>query len=367
MNLLRALLISLLALGPASAGTITRSHDFTPGDTIRSSEVDTEFNTIYNEFNGSISAANLAASSVDTSEIVDGSVTTTDLASTITSTITAVSGVTYYRRPNLQWISVTTVDAEVNVGTATQTCVYFRDGPRCVTENTASTSQYRRFIITESAALSGTHNSGLRSGYVETGNTWYSLYYVKTTDANKFVIVGDTVTPTQSNFAALNTAYGTDGWVYAGLIGNGSDGDTTTDILAFDCDAGWCQFFNNNNGGSGGIATPGIRFADTSGATSLSYTMVRGFGNAEVPDQISFVQWTAELAAVASTHVVDDSAGTRIYVTQTSNSNAQLYTVKIRASESIRLRAGNAGSIAMDLLLSGFQDKALGYSLVPNL
>lgn len=69
----------LLLSAAAVAGTITRgiksgtgSTDFGSGATILSSEFNTDFNTIYNEFNGSIADANVGASAnIDPSKIGD--------------------------------------------------------------------------------------------------------------------------------------------------------------------------------------------------------------------------------------------------------------------------------------------------------
>lgn len=61
-------------------GTISKPYDFSANTTISSSQVDSNFDTIYNEFNGSIAAANLATDSVTTAKIADSNVTTAKLA-----------------------------------------------------------------------------------------------------------------------------------------------------------------------------------------------------------------------------------------------------------------------------------------------
>lgn len=57
-------------------GTISRPNTYTASTTILSSEVNDDFDTIYNEFNGNISSANLASNSVTTAKIADSNVTT---------------------------------------------------------------------------------------------------------------------------------------------------------------------------------------------------------------------------------------------------------------------------------------------------
>lgn len=60
---LRAWLLLLLLLVPAlaSGGTITLPYTFSPGTKIESAQVNSNFSTIYNEFNGNISDANINA------------------------------------------------------------------------------------------------------------------------------------------------------------------------------------------------------------------------------------------------------------------------------------------------------------------
>lgn len=61
-------------------GIIAKPNDFTPSTTAASSQVDANFDTIYNEFNGNISAANLASDSVVTAKIADDAVTAAKIA-----------------------------------------------------------------------------------------------------------------------------------------------------------------------------------------------------------------------------------------------------------------------------------------------
>lgn len=61
-------------------GTIAVPNTFSPNTTISSSQVNSNFSTIYNEFNGNIAAANLATGAVTTAKIADSNVTTVKLA-----------------------------------------------------------------------------------------------------------------------------------------------------------------------------------------------------------------------------------------------------------------------------------------------
>ena len=54
--------------------------DYAAGTTISSSEVNADLNTVYNEVNGSLNAANLATNAVTTVKITDANVTTAKIA-----------------------------------------------------------------------------------------------------------------------------------------------------------------------------------------------------------------------------------------------------------------------------------------------
>jgi hypothetical protein len=60
--------------------TINKPYTFSPNTTASSSQVNANFDTLYNDYNGGISAANLAANSVSTAKIPDSAVTTPKLA-----------------------------------------------------------------------------------------------------------------------------------------------------------------------------------------------------------------------------------------------------------------------------------------------
>ena len=61
-------------------GNVSKPNTFTSNTTISPSEVNDNFDTIYNEFNGSIDASNLATDSVATAKIADDNVTTAKIA-----------------------------------------------------------------------------------------------------------------------------------------------------------------------------------------------------------------------------------------------------------------------------------------------
>lgn len=76
-------------------GTIAVPNTFSPNTTIASSQVNSNFTTIYNEFNGNIAAANLATGAVTTAKIADSNVTTAKIAdSNVTTAKIAADAVT---------------------------------------------------------------------------------------------------------------------------------------------------------------------------------------------------------------------------------------------------------------------------------
>lgn len=84
-------------------GTIAVPNTFSPNTTISSSQVNSNFSTIYNEFNGNIAAANLATGAVTTAKIADSNVTTAKIAdSNVTTAKIADGAVT---APKIDWAS----------------------------------------------------------------------------------------------------------------------------------------------------------------------------------------------------------------------------------------------------------------------
>lgn len=75
--------------------SISAPYTFSPNTTASSSQVNANFSTIYNDYNGGISATNLAAGAVTTAKIADSNVTTAKIAdSNVTTAKIADSGVT---------------------------------------------------------------------------------------------------------------------------------------------------------------------------------------------------------------------------------------------------------------------------------
>lgn len=101
--------------------TISKPNTFTANTSASASQVNANFDTIYNEFNGNISAANLATDAVTTAKIADSNITTAKIAdSAITTAKIADSAITDAKRTRAGYCVVTrTTTQTINNDTAT--------------------------------------------------------------------------------------------------------------------------------------------------------------------------------------------------------------------------------------------------------
>lgn len=83
--------------------TISKPYTYSPNTTISSSEMNANLDRVYNEFNGSISADNLASNAVTGDKIATSNVTTAKIAdSNVTSAVLGSDSVT---SPKIDWTS----------------------------------------------------------------------------------------------------------------------------------------------------------------------------------------------------------------------------------------------------------------------
>lgn len=335
----------------------TVSYTFSPSTTISSSQVNTNFSDEANVWTG------LEAGTKSFSQLKVDADPTSALQVATKQYVDHYSAI---RRPVLKFVSVSTVDAESGLdGTSGDVPVQFPDGIL----RTATTTTMYRFDITRNAVLTSSGGqSGLRTSLSESGNTWYALYAVAFTDTTTgWVLVGDTVLPVQSSFSTLNSNFGANKWVYLGLIRNGSDGGNTADIINFLMAGNMTYFIGSNNGGSVGVAANGIRLNDTAGATTLTYTYSAGTSNTAIPSIITFGYYLGEFGAVATSHILQDSSGTRTYIQgNTSNAIAVEY-IWMPVTEGVKLSNGGGSSITYDIAFAGFVDGVLGVGSNPLL
>lgn len=265
-----------------------------------------------------------------------------------------------YRRPVLRFVAVNAVDVEANTGTANETKIVFPDGDaRTVQEDTSASNLYRRFIITAAAEFtSGTEDSGLRSGLSEANNTWYAIYAVKSLiNSAKFVLVGDTAFPVTADFSTLNSRYGTNGWVYLGMIRNGDSSSATGDILSF-VQTGNKTVFTNKCAAIGGNAGNGIEFA-TNTATTMSYTYAAGDGDHQIPNHILTVDWYITASSTGAVWGVTPQTDTTWFFSRQTNTPGTPSIRIVDVGASLGIAAVSTSSTDHQVNLCGFTDGAL--------
>lgn len=337
---------------------LTRTYTYTAGNTIASSENNTNENTIYNAFAG------LEAGTASMSKLPLDADPTSALHA---ATKQYVDVYATWKRPTLIRNSNSTVDIDDNTGTAHQTRMLFGDGNyRTVTEDTSSTNKYRRFDITATAEFTtGTEDSGLRSGLSEASNTWYAIYAVKSLiNSANFVLVGDTTLPLQASYSTLNSRYGTNSWVYLGLIRNGDGSGAASDIVDF-VQHGNYTCFSNNTTTSVGNTSNGLRLANTAGATSLTWAYSAGTGTSDVPGNVLSGVMSAAFGSSASRIRIRDAGPARDYAAQAGGSQSALIHASVPLSGGIRTEDAAGNSLAMDILLVAYFDLALGVGSNP--
>lgn len=187
-----------------------------------------------------------------------------------------------YRRPNLVFGSTTVVSVETGLdGISGDVVILFSDGNvRTETSSTRYQATTTQNAVFTNATL-GNNQGGIRSGSVTT-NTWYAAYAVKvTTFASNWVMVLDTVLPLQPNYSTLNTNFGTNSWVYLGMVRYGDNSGSTNAILSFKQYGHSTSFLNTSVGQA--FNQHGIRLASSLSATSITYSATAGTGTTDIP------------------------------------------------------------------------------------
>ena len=323
---------------------------------LTSSSLNGEFNNVVNTLNN-LDGATTAWTNVKAGTLTSTGTLSVSGASTLASFSTNLFA---YRRPVLQYSSGTVVNMETGLtGTSGQAQILFPDG----TLRTDSTSGRINCNLAQVAALSGSAQSGLRTGTV-TNNTWYAIYAVKTSDnASNFVAVADTTLPLQANYTNLNTYFGATSWVYLGLIRYGDQSGTANAILNFSQAGNFTMFKNTCTGQTDNMM--GIRLAISTGGTSLTYSLSSGTGNTQIPNNITMSLWGWQSTTTAGI-ITTDSAAAHRYAVSVANSGANSAgQIWMPTSEGIQINSGSGAN--WDVNLIGFVDGALGIGSNPLL
>lgn len=333
------------------------SYTFTPGTTISSSQVNTNFSDNANTWTG-LEALTKSFSNLR--------VDTTPTTSTDVAIKSYVDKLNNYRRPVLQYNSGTVVNLETGInGTSGQAQILFPDG----TLRTDSTTTRINCNLAQNAVLSGSAQSGLRTGS-QSANTWYSFYAVKVSDSTtNFVTVADTVLPLQANFATLNSNFGTNSWVFLGTLPNGDKNAATNVILSFTMLGNCVMLRNTNNGNAQQCSGILVGTQSIAGATlTVSYAAGTNIGTPQFPNQfgLSYMTVAHNNAAQDITSVLDGAGNIRRAVLQSPTTGANFaFPVTIPLLDGIQV-TGNAGN-KRDIFLSAYWDGVLGIGANPIL
>jgi hypothetical protein len=333
----------------------TVSYTFSPSTTISSSQVNTNFSDNANTWNGlEALTKSFAKLKID----VDPS-TALEVA-----TKQYVDHYSSYRRPVLVTNSSTVVNIESGLdGTSGDVVILFPDGNL----RTDSTTGRVQCNLAQVAALSGTWQSGLRTGAVA-NNTWYAVYAVKTSDnTSHFVAVADTVLPVQASFATLNSNFGTSSWVYLGLVRNGDGSASPSGLINF-VQTGNTTLFINTVVGAGAISLAGIQLTSQVTATNGIWNYASGTGSLQVPSYIKhgmFMFNNTRAGGASNLLVQDASAGVTYFSISTAAAGSNTCTLLAYLRNGIQATANASSSI--DINLSGFADPVLGVGSNPIL
>lgn len=329
----------------------TVSYTFSPSTTISSSQVNTNTSDVASVFQGlEAETKTLAKLKVDIDPTLALEVATKQY----------VDHYSTYRRPNLKYSSGTVVNIETGInGTSGQAQILFPDGNL----RTDSTSGRINCNLAQVAALSGSTQSGVQTGTVS-NNTWYAIYAVKTSDnTSNFVTVADkTNLPIQASFATLNSNFGTNSWVYLGLIRYGDNSGTANAILKFAQNGNLTIFYNTATGAL--LDMGGIRLATSGAAAFLQWTYASGTGAAQIPAYIlnGLIGVTSNATAVGQLwELFDDLGSTSRVFRLTGNSAAAMCMghVPMYLLNGI-LAQTNTSTSSWDIFLNGFYDPVLG-------
>jgi hypothetical protein len=277
-----------------------------------------------------------------------------------------------YRRPALVYISATVVGGETGIdGTSGDCQILFPDGSL----RTDSDTTRIRMTISQNAVFNNATRAnnvgGLRTGSVAS-NAWYAVYAVKVTAgsgaATDFVLVADVVFPIQANFATLNTNFGTNGWIYLGMIRYGDNAGATGVILNFVMAGNITKFINAMDPSNNSVTT-GIKLATTAGATTLTYTPTAGSGATDIPAHLPLVQYSCfsgstNVAGIA----VRSAASGRTYMALVGGSSVTAgVTYFCSATEGSLVTNGGSVSAGITISIGAFTDGVLGVGTNPVL
>ena len=307
----------------------------------------------------SATTASTAATNASASQAAASTSATNAAASATSSANSAAffTSLVRFRRPSLVYSSSTevTIESGLYTGTSTDYTMLFPDGSL----RTVTSATYAKFNITRSADFSGSGlQSGLRSGLSEVTDTWYAIYAVKCDDGTSFVLVGDTTFP--SSVSTLDTRYGSNGWVYIGMIRNGDNSSITGNIISFS-HSGETTIFNKNTTTTERARLAGLRLATTTGDT-LSWTYSSGSTGSSIPAhiRIGYIGVEGDQSESLSISYNDGYTSNYLYASAYVGNTLPLAAhVMMDITKGVYAEQGNG--FGLSIYLAGFKDRYLSY------
>lgn len=168
--------------------TISKPNTFSANTTISSAAVNANFDTLYNDYNGGISAANLAANAVTTAKIADANVTTAKIAdANITSAKLATGAVG----------AANIATGTILLGISTPITTQLTTGNTSVTQATGITCTVT--VPTGGRTIKVTLTGGVIANNTGAKNTYWSIW--RGTVGSGTQIGGTQFTVTTSNYS----------------------------------------------------------------------------------------------------------------------------------------------------------------------
>jgi hypothetical protein len=181
--------------------------------------------------------------------------------------------------------------------------------------------------------------------------------------------VADTNLPLQANYSTLNSNFGSNSWVYLGLIRYGDQASTANAIVAFTQTGHYTSFLNSCVGNV--TNCPGIRLSTQTGATSNAWSYASGTSGAVLPNNITQVALIGAIAAGSSIFRIEgnSSGGGNYRILTAAQNSTQLQvfpTMPVSPTNGFQT-AVISGSVAQDLFVNAFIDGSLGVGSNPLL
>lgn len=333
------------------------SYTFSPGTTISSSQVNTNFSDNATTWTGlEALTKSFSALRVDATPTAATDVVIKSYADKLNA----------YRRPVLQYSTSTVVAMETGInGTSGQAQILFPDG----TSRTDSTTSRINCTMSQTAAFSGTAQSGIDTGSVS-NNTYYSFYAVKVTDSTTtFVMTASLLSPIQANFATLNSRLGTNGWVYLGTLPYGDGSGTANAIPLFTMAGNRVTFYNTGAGAASTNGGQGVRLATVNGTATLTWTYATGtsIASAQVPSHILIGDIQSSLQSGGTLLQIQNSGAIYNFTVIGVGAGSAPVVITPGINLTAGIKQSASGAVNQDIWFHGYVDGALGIGANPLL